>query len=416
MMKTMKPCVTMLLFLGVVASPAAPLFLTVSNRPPTASGLLWPISIQIDRSRVVEAVGAADQLQLAPSGEVASGPPILAQFEADAPDSPRGTLWWLLPPGPNGAQKWLLERRATPLGALLHIQQDPATGQWDISEAGVPVLRYNYQTNEPGAVLAKVRPGDLKYARARSDYIHPIYGPEGEELTKDWSVDHPHHRGIYWAWPEVDYHGERGDLHALQRVFARPTGQCVAEGGPVFARLEAENLWLWDDRDAIVRERTLIRVWHGDANGRFVDLEFQFTALKDEVALARRETKLYGGLNVRLSAVKEQQIVLHTDPVGAVPRSAWADLSGMFAGGKGMNGLAIFQHPTNPDYPGDWIQYPEINWFQPTFPTAGTRFVLKKDQPLTLRYRLWIHAGRVSETGLSQLWAAYELPPLVTAK
>ena len=65
------------------------------------------------------------------------------------------------------------------------------------------------------------------YARARSDYIHPLFGLEGETLTKDWSTDHPHHRGIYWAWPEVDWRGQRGDLHALQHVFARPTGKCI---------------------------------------------------------------------------------------------------------------------------------------------------------------------------------------------
>ncbi len=295
-------------------------------------------------------------------------------------------------------------------GTIISVEKDAASGQWSITEAGHPVLRYNYQTNFPGALLDKVRPDDRKYARARSDYIHPLYGFDGEELTCDWSVDHPHHRGIYWAWPEVDYRGERGDLHALQRVFARPTGRCTAQAGPVFAEIAAENLWLWEDREPIVNEHTVIRVWRSNPAGRLIDLEFRFSALKEDVAIARRETKLYGGLNLRFAPVQEQQIVSFCDPVGTLPRRTWGELSGLFTGGKTTTGLAMFPNPANPDFPGDWIQYPEINWLQPAFPSAGSRYVLKKECPLVLRYRLWLHTGRADATQLAALWTDYAHP------
>jgi hypothetical protein len=112
----------------------------------------------------------------------------------------------------------------------MRVRRDEATGQFELSEAGKPVLRYNYQTNDPGEVLARVKADDRKYARARSDYIHPLYGLDGQELTKDWPLEHPHHRGIYWAWPEVDYRGERGDLHALRIQPAY--GQLHVQGRP----------------------------------------------------------------------------------------------------------------------------------------------------------------------------------------
>ena len=35
--------------------------------------------------------------------------------------------------------------------------------------------------------------GDLGFAVARSNDVHPLYGPNGEVLTKDYSKDHPHH-------------------------------------------------------------------------------------------------------------------------------------------------------------------------------------------------------------------------------
>ena len=84
------------------------------------------------------------------------------------------------------------------------IRRDPASGQLDFCEGNNPVLRYNYQSVEPGELLDKVTPANRNnlYARACSDYIHPLFGPNTEVLTRDWPVDHPHHRaGIYRACP-----------------------------------------------------------------------------------------------------------------------------------------------------------------------------------------------------------------------
>lgn len=284
---------------------------------------------------------------------------------------------------------------------------DPSSGQLLVLEAGSPVLQYNYQTIEPGAVLDQVSEGNVKYTRARSNYLHPLYGLDGEELTLDWSIDHPHHRGIYWAWPEVQFGGELGDLHALQRVFARPTGETKLTSGSESAEIEAVNSWLWDDQKPIVNEIAILKAHQSDANGRIVDLEFRFSALVEGVTLARRNTELYGGLNIRLAPVEDQEIRFHTDDQAVTPRLAWAELSGVFAGGQRLTGLSVFQHPSNPDYPGDWVEYPELNWFQPTFPAAGTRYGLKVGEPLILRFRLWMHEGRASEEEHVEVGRAY---------
>jgi len=243
--------------------------------------------------------------------------------------------------------------------ASLQARMDAATGQVIVTDTGQPVLRYHYRLQEPGDILGRVQPDNRKYAQARSDYIHPLYGLNGEELSRDWSLDHPHHRGIYWAWPEVDYGSERGDLHALQRVFARPTGRCLLQSGAEFAEIDAENEWLWEDREAVVRERAIIWAGKLDASGRCIDLEFHFTALRDGVFIARRGTTLYGGLNLRFALVQHQQITTYCDPPDRTPRMAWADLRGIFASGKPECGVTILQHSANPEAPGDWGQYTE---------------------------------------------------------
>jgi hypothetical protein len=331
-----------------------------------------------------------------------------AQLLETLPDG-GARLCWLGTDSPEAAR--LRPQKGSQSGPAMRARRIPETGHFEISEDETAVLQYNYATVQPGAVLASIAEPNLKYAAPRSDYIHPLYGPHGEILTKDWSKDHPHHRGIYWAWPEVDWRGQRGDLHALQKVFARPTGKCKTIGGPVFAQVQAENLWQWEDRAPIVRELATIRAFRSVAVGRVIDLIFRFEALAGPVLVARRGAAHYGGLNVRLNEVKGQQITKHTDPEGNTPRKAWSDLSGQFGGSQEPAGVTVFQHAANPAYPGDWIDYPDLNWLQPTFPAAGTRHEISEDKPLVLRYRLLIHpGGTISETLAATHWQAANSP------
>lgn len=294
-------------------------------------------------------------------------------------------------------------------------------GQFLVTEAGKPVLQYNYSTVPERDVIETwtanifVREKNDTfvanpsiYAVSRSNYIHPVYGLQGELLTRDWSRDHPHHRGIYWAWPEVDFGKSRGDLHALQVVFARPTGRIKQQANKEFAQIEAENIWKWGDSIPVVKEVALIRVYRERALGRIIDLAFRFDALRDSISIARRATNLYGGLNIRMQTPQEQVITTHRDSMSILPVRAWSDLSGLFTGAKTPSGLMVLQHRLNPDYPGDWVQYPNLSWCQPTFPASGTRYPLSKGSSLVLRFRIFIHPGRLPEQELANaVWDKY---------
>ena len=265
---------------------------------------------------------------------------------------------------------------------------DKETGQVSLTESGKPVLQYNYHTVPlPEGVK------ESKYGKPRSNYLHPLFGPDGQELTYDWSKDHPHHRGIYWAWPEVQFNGELGDLHALQRVWARPTGKIATRRHADWAEVVAESRWMWEDKTPIVREQTTIRAWKDGAEGRWIDLEFRFEALEDGVTLARRGTKAYGGLNIRLAKITGMTLAHHADPEDAQTRMAWQSASGTWSGSGEPLSMVVFEKTSNPGYPADYAEYPDLPWFQPTFPRAGTRHALKKGAPLVLRYRILIRRG-----------------------
>ena len=283
----------------------------------------------------------------------------------------------------------------------MRITEDAATGQFTIADGAKPVLVYNFNAVPvPVGVTGQ-------YAVARSDYVHPLYGPGGEVLTQDYSPDHPHHRGLYWAWPEVTWKGEKRDLHALQGVFARPVRIVRRDVTNGCAVLAAESVWKWGDAEPIVRELATVTVLQEKEQRRAIDFEFRFWALAEGVTLARRGQAHYGGFNIRLSARTDQQIVTHTGEPGSKPRQAWACLTGIPPAGKQPVSLVILQDQANPGHPGDWIQYPELNWLQPTFPATGTAYGLKTDTPLILRYRLVVFEGEADEATLQKLWLDY---------
>lgn len=329
----------------------------------------------------------------------------------------------MMPEGEPGLRSFKLVENPTPFDKVMEATMDPDEGQVLVYQDGDQVMQYNYETiyekdviRDSNEMLEHHVRSERDtfvttsiYAVPRSDYIHPLYGLGGEMLTRDWPAGgHPHHRAIFWAWPEVEYGAERGDIYALQRVFARPTGNISYTGGPVFAQIEAENLWMWEDQVPIVREHAIMNIYRSSPVSRAIDLTIRLEALEDSITIATRDTDSYGGLNLRMQTPQKQEISYHTDLPDASPLRNWSDFNGIFKGRDSESGLMVIQHSKNPEYPGKWVEYPNLAWVQPTFPTPGTRYPLRKDKSLVLRYRLIIHEGGKPSREISEKrWDAY---------
>ena len=105
----------------------------------------------------------------------------------------RTLVWWLL------VAAWLPGVRAE---FRFRDVNDASLGLWEDDR---PVLVYNH-----GIIRREGVPAD----RARSSYVHPLYGLSGEVLTDDFPEDHYHHHGIFWTWPEVVLDGPIDDRDA----------------------------------------------------------------------------------------------------------------------------------------------------------------------------------------------------------
>jgi len=417
---------TLSLLVVARAAPGSELIVRVSDPDGSAAQVEAPVSVPLDVAELFGERVSTGRWQLSEidDGDQAAKPPAVvpAQFEPDEPGTKRGRLWWIMPAGAAGERRFRLTRIVAKTPRAWQVERDGGRQCVDVIELGAwepgpprpkqPVLRYNHgNVPVPEGTHAHFAPGE-SYERA--DYIHPLFGPHGEKLTDDYPKDHPHHRGVWWSWPVTRWKDQVADIWAVVGVWARPVGNPRIAAGRVFAVIEAENVWkLGKEETPIAREEVLIRAFRQADRCRFVDVEVRLTALADDVAIGGRPKRGYGGFSLRAAPCEDRKITLHLDPEGSDPRRAWIDYSGVFAGGQGTSGVAIFEHVTNPDYPNPLHEYPGCNCVMPAYPETR-EVTLSKDRPLVLKHRLWIHAGGPEESKLADVWTAYAKPPKVT--
>jgi hypothetical protein len=266
-------------------------------------------------------------------------------------------------------------------------------------EGSLPIFVYNHGAqHQPGV------PSD----RARSTYVHPLYGLDGEVLTDDFPKDHYHHRGLFWAWPHVRIGGQHYDLWMLKGIEQRFQRWLARDVHAKGATLGVENGWFIGGRQ-VVREEVWIRAAPSGPDERALDLEFKWVPLGQPLTLQGAEEKSYGGLTLRFAPRTETVI---TTPLGQSPadlpmtRLPWANLSGRFAGAPGFSGAAIFVAPEHPDYPPEWLtrHYGVLCLGWPG--VKGRTF--EPGENIRCRYRVWIHRGPPDMNRVAEAYRAYE--------
>jgi hypothetical protein len=274
---------------------------------------------------------------------------------------------------------------------------DRGLGVWEGSR---PVLVYNH-----GVRLVPGVPAD----RARSSYIHPLYGLDGVAITDDFPKDHYHHRGLFWAWPHVTVDGRETDLWALKGIETRFVRWVRKDIEPDRAILEIENGWFTPERKA-VREEVRITVHHAQAEGRAIDLDLTITPLEKPITIEGAEGKSYGGPTLRFAPAEEDstRIIVPSDLTKEdlyMTPLPWADLTRRWVGSDRTGGATVLIAPDHPDYPPTWLTRHYgvlcVGW-----PGVKAR-TLEANKPVRLRYRVWIHDGTPDASELAKVYARY---------
>ena len=257
----------------------------------------------------------------------------------------------------------------------------------------------------------------------RANYIHPFYGLDGEILTEDFPADHPHHRGVFWAWHQV-WLGDKklGDNWAAQDFFWDVYDVEILTIDSQSRALKLHVHWkspLLTDANGkqqpFVEETTLIRVHRAEGDVRKIDFQIELLALKADMHLGGSEdAKGYGGFTTRIPLPDGLSFTGTNGPVEptnlSVKAGPWLDFSGNLGGDGKISGLAILCHSSSPGYPQRWILRRKGSAQNPVYP--GRQPVpLPRKKPLVLRYRLIIHRGDVNNVNLDKLQAEYNSSP-----
>jgi hypothetical protein len=278
--------------------------------------------------------------------------------------------------------------------------EDPAEGTLTIRDGKTDVLTYRYGDQIQEGV-------DPKYIQ--SCYIHPLLSLDGRVLTDDFPADHFHHHGLFWVWPVVRTRGVSTStwepkMPRLRQRFVAWLKREEVKGAFV---LSFENAWELDEKETVAEETVTLRIHHAGRKGRRIDLEVVIEAVDGPLELQGTpdQNKGYGGLCFRGApmftgaTMTTDEGLLKEDAVHTPFR--WIDLS------TRELGIAVFVSPDHPGFPTNWmVRNSYAGIINASWPGLEP-VVLKPDEPVTLRYRVYIHRGDATAGEVKAAYAAY---------
>ena len=249
-----------------------------------------------------------------------------------------------------------------------------------LTEAGKTVLVY------------RTKPLDAAAEPGRSNYVSPLYAPDGTALTEDKPGDHPHQRGVWWAWMKVQADGKTvADgwyMKGLSYFVREKRFLGDAEGG---GTLTVQVDWMVNSGPElayVARETTKVTVRPLKAGTRRVEFDTTIASRIDALGLGGSEDdRGFGGFSIRL--VDPEHLTFSSGGKTIVPNGAALDAGASmgFAWSGGSNspawsvGLAC---KANGQAVKRWMLYNDRSMQNCVFPGRAP-LVLRKDQTLRLQ-------------------------------
>ena len=244
----------------------------------------------------------------------------------------------------------------------------------------------------------------------RRPFIFPVIGPGGRSLTRMGHphdpVTHSHHNSVWFSHQFVggtDFWGDKGGRISHLRVLRYEDADDVA-----FA--ETENAWLDKEGKPVLHDRRRISVQPLAGKEWLLLLDLQLEAHTADVPLAE---SAFGMLGVRMAktiGVADGGGTIRNseggvDEVECFRKPArWMDYSGPITPGE-QEGITLFDHPQNPNHPVPF-HCRNDGWMGASL-TFASALTVKKDEPLRLRYALYVHAGMPEPAKIEEQWKAF---------
>ena len=234
---------------------------------------------------------------------------------------------------------------------------------------------------------------------ARNNYFHPIYDLNGKVITEDFPKDHPHQRGLFWAWHEIVLDGEKiadqWELDNFKEVIKNVEFQKGQDNQGYFSYTA---IWYADEIEPVklMQEKTFVTIYPSTKNYRRIDFEIGLRALAYNLQLGGEQNKKgYGGFSIRMitdnkTVFKSKEGIIQPINTG-LELGSYVDISNK----KRNSGVTIIAWPGNPK-PYNWILRQKESMQNCAWP-GNVLYDIPVDRQLVLRYSIFIHNGNLDK-------------------
>ena len=334
-------------------------------------------------------------------------------------------LWWILDGTTNAGQKReFFLYSAAPVTKSNTITTELTADNIVLKIGNSEILNYRKSVLYP--------PAGVDSAYKRSGFIHPLYSPSGNILTRISPRDHYHHFGIWNPWTKVRIGNHETDFWNIgsKQGTVRFSGINSVIDGPVYGGfiVKQDHIDFQGNKpeEIAINELWDVRTWNMEPvtglKAYIVDLTtflsvagtepIVFVAYRYAGGIGFRAT---GEWNNKNSTVLTSEGLARKDADGS--RARWVDINGEFRD-KGNSGITFFSHPSNREYPEPMRVWPENQngVGDVYFEFCATRhkdWELHPGNLYRLKYRMLVYDGKIDKATAERLWNDFAYPPVV---
>lgn len=234
--------------------------------------------------------------------------------------------------------------------------------------------------------------------------IHPIVAPDGQGiLTEDGPSHHPWQRGLYTGFNVVNgvgfWRNEAKDGTFEPRLVGQPEVRANV------VRWSLTNLWRHPDGTHMITE-TQSWTLKAEADTYALDLEWKLRAEVD-IEIAQH---MAGGLLIRMPFAAERGARAlssegREDLEVERQRARWVALSMPIEGRDGSAGIALMDHPSNPEHPITW-RIDEFYGLSPSRTIVGPWQIPQGDVD-AYRFRAFVYCTDIVPADIEAAWNSF---------
>jgi len=281
------------------------------------------------------------------------------------------------------------------------------------------LLRYYYTTVYPPKGI------DTNYKR--SGFIHPLWTPHGQELTRIQAPDHYHHYGIWNPWTHVYFEKDTVDFWNLKdhKGTVRFAKFISKTNGDIFSQFEALHEHVVFKKDGTekvaLNELQTVRVYRPENNSDYyvVDITSKMSCASESpflivayryAGMGWRTTEYWNNNNCEV-LTSEGKTRKDTDG----SRAKWCIVQGALPGND-SGGVAFLSYPSNYNFP-EPMRIWGLNtngrgdMFFSFAPTKDRNWLLEPGKTYVLKYRMVVFSGKFDAAKAESAWQYFAEPP-----